>query len=275
MNTLFWNGKFDILINLIPLVKGKSIELEVWLQIVFSMSLSQDTNTVGNLDYNKISCKQLKDDIVRKDILFSYLGQHSVKYVPKSKDDILFLLIQDISNSKDGNFYDTTVEHKNSTSLVKIQIPKKYETEEWLIKRLLSVYLLSQSVSNVDSLLCELFGKETDFLVKIITANQKIRYKITAKNEKDIEEAQNLFDEVWAKKEMYVKANIDIQKLFFNTCFNWALYQRKDLLLAIINEVPEETKCCVDIQELILLADIELNIAEYVNILVRQINVIP
>ena len=130
LNTLFWNGKFDILINLIPLVKGKSIELEVWLQIVLSMSLSQDTNTVGDLDYNKISCKQLKDDIVRKDILFSYLGQHSVKYVPESKDDILFLLIQDMSNSKDGNFYDTTVEHKNSTSLVKMQIPKKYGTEE-------------------------------------------------------------------------------------------------------------------------------------------------
>lgn len=267
LNTLFWNGKFDILIDLIPLVKGKCIELEVWLQIVLSMSLSQDTNTVGDLDYNKISCKQLKDDIVRKDILFSYLGQHSAKYVPESKDDILFLLIQDISNSKDGNFYDTTVENKNSTSLVKIQIPKKYETEEWLVKRLLSVYLLSQSINDVDSLLYELFGKETDFLVKIINANQKIRYRITAKNKKDIEEAQNLFDEVWAEKEVYVKANIDIQTLFFNTCFNWAFYQRKDLLLDIINEVPEETKCCVDIQELILLADIELNIAEYANIL--------
>lgn len=267
LNALFWNGKFDVLINLIPLVKGKSNELEVWLQIVLSMSLSYDANVVGDLDYNKISCKQLKDDIVRKDILFSYLGQHSVKYVPESKEDILFLLIRDISNSKDGNFYDTTVEQKNSTSLIKIQIPKKYETEEWLVKRLLSVYLLRQTVKNVDSLLYELFGKETDFLVKIINANQKIRYRINARNKKAIEEAQNLFDEVWEEREVYVKANVNVQKLFFNTCFNWALYKRKDLLLDIINEVPEETKHNVDIQELILLVDIELNRAQYVDIL--------
>jgi|GEM_PF-5044151 hypothetical protein len=267
LNKRYWDGEFDFLHNILTLIEKRSDSLEYWIKLSLDLALEKKIYNIDVSAIDGISINIIKFDAVRKWILFSYLcGDNSkIGEVVDNGNKELNSLAKDLSINR--IIFNREVDHKNHTDLIQIQIPERYKKEMWLTKRVLSIYLSKQSLTNSFEVINKLMGGESDFLISIIKFNQLIEERISGSNVVPNDNIKKEFEILWYEKKQYIELNHTLQTLFLKSCILYALKYDDNKLSAIIGLVEESDNKDEKLQELVMLTKIEQGTIAYTEIL--------
>lgn len=267
LNDRFWEGDFTFVQNVLPVIEGRNKSLETWIKISLDMAMATKVYGVNVSDIEKITLGLVKNDAVRKYILFSYLATDRNIYDVNNVDEVLKNIVKDICESEDGFIFEKTVDHKNHTDLVGLKIPDKYKSELWLAKRILIIYMARQPLANRSAAISELSENESDFLISLIVANQHILELASGIRGGNSAEAEKYFNSLWQKREDYIQLNENVQKLFFQACFMYALEFESCKLSEVLKLYENADANSEELQDLVILSKIELKEASYTDVL--------
>lgn len=170
VNKEIWNGEFEKTCNLLPLLEGKSNDLENSIKIKVHLlstykCLCQDIVSV----FSSINDSYLHNDIARL-LILQYFEDYDTLSKIKAyiEDENLSDIIECILNGNTDKFFKVEVRQENNANICEIHFVNYYKNEQWLANRVCLLFLNKQTMINSNIIVKQLIGDNKTFIDDLI-----------------------------------------------------------------------------------------------------------
>ncbi len=142
-----WKGNIEEVCSILPLIEAKNQELDIAIKMNLSMISDCQFENRYVLDaLEDIKCEPIKKDIIRKIILLNIENVDLLeKLLLMTEDSILRQIIEEIKQGDFSNFYTQEIEIQYGAQVKSISKNEYYDTEQWLVNRIMFMYLYKQN----------------------------------------------------------------------------------------------------------------------------------
>lgn len=176
LSSLILNGKISEVLQIYPLLIGKSIDLES--SISYLLSLFSDNNSLC-VDFCKIQ-NDIVDDRIYNDIcrISIYINKWRNKNVNlnkvSSRNPDLKRIVQSLLEGKQDDFYTIKKSVQEGITYFTYNIENNYPNEQWIVNRICSLDILKQSLFNTSESIKQLIGDSNNIVDRLILLKSRI-----------------------------------------------------------------------------------------------------
>ena len=252
MATTIVNGKISEILPLVPLLPGKSEDLEngiAYLLGLFSCKKEYfaDLKQIERV----IKDQRIYDDICRITIYLN-LWRNNIDAIAKIKyrnQDI-----RNIARSLEANFYEDffTIEEKreNGITYYMYNVTNGYPNEQWLVNRIITLKTLQTPAVNVSDIFESLMKNSDNLLDRILLLGCRLT-ELYNKQDIDLDKAKELYLDIVQLSSFTQEIAIDFQEKIYTMLIKAALLISDDEAEIAIDKVPQWLYGCKDIDLLI------------------------
>ena len=259
-----WNGNIEEICNILPLIESKNQELDIAIKMNLSMISDCQFENRYVLDaLEDIKCEPIKKDIIRKIILLNIENVDLLeKLLLMTEDSILRQIIEEIKQGDFSNFYTQEIEIQYGAQVKSISKNEYYDTEQWLVNRIMFMYLYKQNNYGIYISMREVIQERKNVLENLfIWQKQELEYIDEYSQNEKTDNLKCLCEELKNKISQYSRLKADYKKIFFFVLLRSAVLTDDTDVDKIIKELPESVKMDNDIQEIIYLLQIKRGMA--------------
>lgn len=255
-----WHGNIEEVCNILPLIESRNQELDTAIKMNLSMISDCQLENRYELDaLENIKCIPVKKDIIRKIILLNIENRDLLeKLLLMTEDSILKQIIEEIKEGDFSNFYTQEVEIQYGAQVKSISKNEYYDTEKWLVNRIMFMYLYKQNNYGIYISMREVIPESKNVLEELfIWQKQELEYIDEYSQNEKIDNLKCLCEELKNKISLYSRLKVDYKKIFYFVLIRSAVLTDDADVDKIIKELPESLMMDNDIQEIIYLLQIK------------------
>ncbi len=259
-----WHGNIEEVCNILPLIESRNQELDTAIKMNLSMISDYQLENRYELDaLENIKCVPIKKDIIRKIILLNIENRDLLeKLLLMTEDSTLKQIIEEIKEGDFSNFYTQEVEIQYGAQVKSISKNEYYDTEQWLVNRIMFMYLYKQNNYGIYISMREVVPESKNVLEELfIWQKQELEYIDEFSQNEKIDNLKSLCEELKNKINLYSRLKADYKKIFYFVLIRSAVLTDDIDVDKIIKELPESLKMDNDIQEIIYLLQIKRGVA--------------
>ena len=179
-----------------------------------------------------------------------------------TEDSILKQIIEEIKQGDFSNFYTQEIEIQYGAQVKSISKNEYYDTEQWLVNRIMFMYLYKQNNYGIYISMREVIPESKNVLEELfIWQKQELEYIDEFSQNEKIDNLKCLCEELKNKINLYSRLKADYKKIFYFVLIRSAVLTDDIDVDKIIKELPESIKMDNDIQEIIYLLQIKRGVA--------------
>ncbi len=271
INAKLWSGCINEVRSLLPIIEGRNADLELGIQCSLNIMSNEDILSVNPWsDVRKIGIANIRDDVLRKLLLFSLDKKHNLSLIKgQASSEELNNLIFDLIEQERSAVLEKKLKEDGVVNTYEIAITNKYPSEMWLVKRACALYLYNEPILIADEME-KLLGEDANFIDKILISTKKIN-ELLSKGTDIAEDAlsTSILDELRSRKENMQYMCHNVQKEYFVTVLRATIICSTTEADKFVAELPEWLKDDVDIQGLFLCLKIQKGEATETEIIER------
>lgn len=257
---VLWQGNVEAVCNILPLLEIKNLELDTGLKMNLKMISDAELDQRYMIEaLDDIRCETIKRDIIRKIVLFNINNADVLdKLLLKTEDLCLKLIIEDIKQDDYSNFFTQKVEMQYGAEIKSISKNNHYDTEQWLVDRIIFVYLYKQHTLGLHTLMRELISDDKNVMEELcIWEKQELEYIDEYSQNGNSDNLKNLCAELKRKINRYSRLKPEYKKIFYFILVRSAVLADDPDVDIITDKLPNPLKVDIDIRELIFLLQIK------------------
>lgn len=259
-----WQGNIDEICNVLPLIENKNQELDIAIKMNLIMISDCQLDIRYSLEaLDDIKCESIKNDIIRKIILYNLENTDLLdKLLFKTEDPILRQIIGDIKKGDFSNFYTQEKEILYGAEIKSISKNEYYDTEQWLVERIIFMYLYTLNTYGLYKLMKDLIKENRSVLEELfIYEKQELEYIEEYSQDGNTDNLKKLCVELKEKITQYSRLKLEYKKIFYFVLIRSAVLADDTDVNNIIEKLPNSLEADIDIQEIILLLQIKRGVA--------------
>lgn len=259
-----WRGHIEEVCSILPLIKSRNQELDIAIKMNLTILSDCRFEKLYSLDVlGDIKCDSIKKDIIRKMILLNIENTDLLKkLLSVTNDSILRQIIGDIINGDFSNFYTQEVEIQYGAEVKSISKKEYYDTEPWLVERIIFMYLYKQNNYGIYNSMKELIKENKNVLEKLfIWEKQELEYIDDYSQDGNTDDLKKLCVELKGNISRYSRIKLEYKKIFYFILIRSAVLTDDVEVDNIIEGLPNVLKENIDIQEIIFLLQIKRGVA--------------
>lgn len=244
LNNSFWRGDFYLLESMQPAFHEKSKSLDIWLNLVLNKTLFNGENYRTFHSLNDIKNPIIREDTVRKIIVFSYLCKKTVEIGDINLSGELKELVERLSTGDEWLFSESKY-IKNNVECYNITPFSGLKQEDETIKNLQIINIFDKGVLGVAKIIDSLIGVgEANFIVELLSnAKHYEESLIICDNEVEAKKiSSEVFDKLWNEKSIYIKTCKELQVIYWRILLKACSVSNSDRVNEIISNTPELIK---------------------------------
>lgn len=168
LNDSFGNGEFYILESIQPALHEKSESLDIWVNMVLNMALLNGENYRTFHSVNDIKNPNVREDAVRKNVIFSYLSKKTDEIEAFNVSGDLKELVERISIGDEWLFSESK-EVKDNVECYNITPFSGLKQEDETIKNLQIIYIFGKGILGVAKVIDNIGVRESNFIVELLS----------------------------------------------------------------------------------------------------------
>ena len=256
LNDSFWNGEFYILESIQPALHEKSESLDLWVNMVLNMALLNGENYRTFHSVNDIKNPNVREDAVRKNVIFSYLSKKTDEIEAFNVSGDLKELVERISSGDEWLFSESK-EVKDNVECYNITPFSGLKQEDETIKNLQIIYIFGKGILGVAKVIDNIGVRESNFIVELLSDTRHYEDSIiTCESETEARKLSSaLFEKLWGEKNKYVKTCKELQVIYWRILLQAASVSNNNRVNDIVSNIPEVIK--EELAESIFLARFE------------------
>lgn len=257
LNNSFWRGDFYLLECMQPALHERSESLDIWIDLVLNNALYKGYNYRTFHSSNDINNPIIREDAVRKIIVFSYLCKKSVEIGDFNVSGELKELV-DRLNAGDGWLFSESKDVKNNVECINITPFSGLKQEDETIKILQIINVFDKGVLGVANVIDSIIvAKESNFIVELLSnARHYEESLIFCDSEAEAKRiSSDVFDKLWNDRHIYIKTCKELQVIYWRILLQACSVSNNDRANEIISDIPELIK--EELAESIFLSRIE------------------
>lgn len=244
LNDSFWKGDFGLLESIQPAIHEKSENLDIWINLVLNKALfnGDDYETLQSSD--DIKNPIIRDDAVRKTIIFSYLCKKAFE-IGNLKVSGELKELADRLDSGDDWLFSEFKEVKNNIECHNITPFSGLKQEDETIKNLQVINIYGRGIRGTATVIDSVIGvRKTNFIVKLLSDARHFEESLVlADSEAEAKkESADLFAKLWNEKHIYVKTCKELQVIYWRILLLACSFGNNDRTNEIISSIPEVIK---------------------------------
>lgn len=255
-----WQGNIREVCSILPLIEAKNQELDTAIKMNLKMISDCELEERYLLEaLDEIKCETIKNDIIRRIILFNIENIDILDKLLLATDDLcLKQIIEDIIKGDFSNIYTQEVELKYGAHINSISKSVHYDTEQWLVERIMFMYLYKQHTYGIYLSMEELIKGEKNVLEELfIWEKQELEWIDEYSQNGNINNLKKMCVDLKGKSGKFQRLRIEYKKLYYFILVRSAVLTDDADVDIIIEKLPDSLKEDVDIQEMILLLQIK------------------
>lgn len=259
-----WHGNIEEVCNILPLIESRNQELDTAIKMNLSMISDCQLEKKYSLDaLDDIECELIKKDIIRKIILLNIENANLLeRLLLMTEDSILRQIIEEIKEGDFSNFYTQEVEIQYGAQVTSISKKEHYATEQWLVDRIMFMYLYKQNNYGIYILMKELIKESKNVLEEVlIWQKQELEYIDGYSQDGNTGNLKNLCKDLKDKISKYSRLKFEYKKIFYFVLIRSAVLTDDADVDKLIEKLPDSLRTDIDIQETIYLLQIKRGIA--------------
>ncbi len=255
-----WLGNIGEVCSILPLIGAKNQELDTAIKMNLKMisdCVLEERYLLEALD--EIKCETIKKDIIRRIILFNIENIDILNKLLFMTDDLcLKQIIEDIIKGDFSNIFTQEVEMKYGAQIKSISKSEHYDTEQWLVERIIFMYLYKQHTYGIYLSMEELIKEEKNVLEELfIWEKQELEYIYEYSQNGNTNNLKKMCVDLKGKSGKFKRLRIDYKKLYYFILVRSAVLTDDADVDNIIEKLPDSLKRDVDIQEMIFLLQVK------------------
>ncbi|WP_313185446.1 hypothetical protein [Lacrimispora sp.] len=257
LNEKLWNGNLDEVYDILPLLQGKSEDLEYGIKI--SLGIMSDYNIGIDFSWNhfeKINNVYIKDDVARKIVLYNFDDKAVIKAINgRASSKQLNEIIKGLLDDDMSQFFTINIENRNGMQYHEYKLSERFYNEIWLVKRICLFYLYKKSLFGIAEIMESLIKNDSNYIDNILILEQKENELLSDHiKERDFINSQliTILNQLKQTKKFFVHSCNMVQKKFFLLWLRTEIIVEPENVSAIYTEFPEWIKDEEEIQELIM-----------------------
>ena len=256
INSKLKEGDYKGVYDILPLIKGKNDDLEVGIKCCLKIMSNIDIPEINIWkDIDKIEHDEIKDDIIRKIILFNFNEKEQLKKIlGKTKNSQLNSVLEDVINNDFKNFFIINICEKNHTQVHEFKYSNQYEKEDWLVRRISVIYLCNQPMPVNDEMLQQLLLDDINYIEQLYLWEKHVIGLIYC--EQNVEEITGIYEKLKVNKDFYMCSCRVVQEKFYKLFLQTMIIAKPEESKDIELELPLYLKENEDVQEILMRADI-------------------
>ena len=194
-----WHGNIEEVCNILPLIESRNQELDTAIKMNLSMISDYQLENRYELDaLENIKCVPIKKDIIRKIILLNIENRDLLeKLLLMTEDSTLKQIIEEIKEGDFSNFYTQEVEIQYGAQVKSISKNEYYDTEQWLVNRIMFMYLYKQNNYGIYISMREVVPESKNVLEELfIWQKQELEYIDEFSQNEKIDNLKSLCEEL-------------------------------------------------------------------------------
>lgn len=259
-----WRGYIEEVCSILPLIKSRNQELNIAIKMNLTMISDCRFEKLYSLDVlGDIKCDSIKKDIIRKMILLNIENADLLEnLLLVTNDSILRQIIGDIINGDFSNFYTQEVEIQYGAEVKSISKKEYYDTEPWLVERIIFMYLYKQNNYGIYNSMKELIKENKNVLEELfIWEKQELEYIDAYSQDGNTDNLKKLCAELKGNISRYSRIKLEYKKIFYFILIRSAVLTDDTEMDNIIEGLPDAFNEDIDIQEIIFLLQIKKGVA--------------
>lgn len=256
LNNSFWEGDFDLLRSIIPAIREKSNSLDEWVNFVLSKALVDGKKYRTNYSLKDIDNISIREDAVRKAIIFSYLQEEPL-------DSYDFLLEGDLGElvskmqTGDAWLFDEKKEVRNNVDCYTLTPFTSLKSESETVKILQTIKAFRMQVPGAANVIDAINGNRYNYLTTLLKEARHYTEGIArcTTDAEAVELSVKTTDSLWGKKDLYSLTGVSIQKIYWRTIIQAFSISEKKKLSEVIQNIPNSIH--EELSECILIARIK------------------
>ena len=259
-----WQGHIEEVCSILHLIKSRNQELDIAIKMNLTMISDCQFEKIYSLEaLGDIKCESIKKDIIRKLILLNIENTDLLENLLLMTDDsILRQIIGDIKKGNFSNFYTQEVEIQYGAEVKSISKKEYYDTEPWLVERIIFMYLYKQNNYGIYISMKELIKENKNVLEELfIWEKQELEYIDDYTQDGNTDNLKKLCVELKGNMSRYLRIKLEYKKIFYFVLIRSAVLTDDAEVDNIIEKLPDVLKADIDIQEIIFLLQIKRGIA--------------
>lgn len=254
-----WQGHIEEVCSILHLIKSRNQELDIAIKMNLTMISDCQFEKIYSLEaLGDIKCESIKKDIIRKLILLNIENTDLLENLLLMTDDsILRQIIGDIKKGNFSNFYTQEVEIQYGAEVKSISKKEYYDTEPWLVERIIFMYLYKQNNYGIYISMKELIKENKNVLEELfIWEKQELEYIDDYTQDGNTDNLKKLCVELKGNMSRYLRIKLEYKKIFYFVLIRSTVLTDDAEVDNIIEKLPDVLKADIDIQEIIFLLQI-------------------
>ncbi|MCH5271960.1 MAG: hypothetical protein J1E83_14670 [Lachnospiraceae bacterium] len=262
-----WMGLFDEVEDLLPLVIGKSDDIENVVELMKEMMLgSTFSNVPRNQLLSRINNPIIRNSVIRNIIPLLYFKNENVNdSIELISLETLKNIITSLANEEYSAIFSEDISIENGIETHAFTINKQFEAEEeWLVKQILAVYLYKKKLINSAKLIETIVEPESSWFFLLILFDTKIdilQYEgINGQNQSKIADIEA---DLRSRQKIYDLLADDYRAIYYSLLLKAAVYSQDKNIQQIINLIPKELYGIKSIKDFLLAIKISEGAASF------------
>lgn len=255
-----WKGNIEEVCSILPLIEAKNQELDTAIKMNLKIISDFELDKKYLLDaLDEVRCEAIRKDIIRKIIFLNIENVDTLEKLLFKTDDLyLKQIIGDVKKGDYSNIYTQEVKMQFGTQIKSISISEHYDTEQWLVKRIIFMYLYKQHSYGIYLSMEELIKEEKNILEELfIWEKQELEYINEYSENGNTNNLKKMCADLKRKSNQFLRLRIEYKKLYYFILIRSAVLSDDADVENIIEKLPDSLKGDVDIQEMIFLLQIK------------------
>ena len=271
INAKLWSGNIDEVRKLLPIIDGRSFDLELGIKCSLNIMSNEEMPSVNPwFDVSRIKITSIRDDIIRKMVLFN-LDQEQKLSIMKgmASSQELNDLICDLIEQGQSAVLKKKLREDSVINLYEIEITNKYPSEMWLLKRICLLYFYDENIIIANEME-KLLGEDANCIDKILIGIKKIN-ELLSSGRVNVEDTlfKSVLEELKNVKKYVHYMCQKLQKEYFVSVLRAIIVCSITEADEVVEEMPDWLNGDANIQDLILNLKIEKGEAKETEIIER------
>lgn len=251
------NGQVGEVIQLYPLLSGKSNDLETSISYLLSL-FSGNSGYITDFSQvqEEIIDERIFNDICRIEIYINQWRENKGNIAKiESKNPELKGILNSLVDEKKDDFFSVEKSEEDGITYYTYHVENHYPNEQWIVKRICVLEVFRQPIFNASDSIKQLIENPDNILDKVILLDCKLS-ELYYKAEIDLSKAKELYDEAIGLSDLAAELAIDFKKKIYEILIRSALLISDNDAERAIHEVPKDLCGCKEID--MLLREVEL-----------------